>query len=355
MRIDSVDIGLNNKPYLIAEISANHNGSLDKALDLVRAAKTAGASAVKLQTYTADTLTIKSSRGDFRIKGGLWDGRTLYDLYEQAQTPWEWHRDLFQAAGEAGITIFSSPFDATAVDLLEELETSAYKIASFEIVDHELIRRAASTGKPMIISTGLASLNEITEAYELAVGSGAQDVALLHCLSSYPAPASEYKLNSISELRKIFGCEVGLSDHTVGNDIAIASVPLGASIFEKHFTWDADGGGPDDSFSMDRIGLTDLRKSLDTAWASLGFDNFEVQPSEASNIRFRRSLYFVDEIRSGETITTSHIRAIRPGYGIPPKLIHELLGRPSPVNAKAGDRVTKEIYQSITGTKFPPS
>ncbi len=347
MIIDSRRIGSDSEPYIIAEISANHNGSLSRALELIQAAKRAGASAVKLQTYTADTLTIKSSGLDFQIRGGLWNGRTLHDLYQQAHTPWEWHRDLFEAAADAGITIFSSPFDSTAIDLLEKLNAPAYKIASFEIVDHDLIRRAASTGKPLIISTGLANFEEIQEAYQIAIEAGADGVALLHCLSSYPAPPSEYKLGTISALKKSFDCEIGLSDHTIGNDIAIASVALGATIIEKHFTWDSDGGGPDDSFSMDPAGLTSLRNSVNAAWQSMGFDNYRVQPSEVDNIRFRRSLYFVSDIVEGQEITHEHIRAIRPGYGIAPRWLPDLIGRKSTTSASRGDRVTAEFLESI--------
>ncbi|QKJ25931.1 pseudaminic acid synthase [Aquiluna borgnonia] len=347
MRIDGREIGVNKPPYLIAEISANHNGSLSRALDLIAAAKRNGASAVKLQTYTADTLTIQSAKSDFQINGGIWDGRTLYDLYQQAHTPWEWHQELFDAASEIGITIFSSPFDASAVELLERLNAPAYKIASFEIVDLELIRIAASTGKPLIISTGLASLEEITEAYDVAMESGAEDVALLHCLSSYPAPASEYKLNTIEKLRSIFDSQIGLSDHTVGNDVALAAISLGATIIEKHFTWDTTSGGPDDSFSMDPSGLKSLRESADRVWESLGFDNFAIQPSERDNIRFRRSLYFVKDVKRGEMLSRDHVRSIRPGYGVAPKFLKKIIGKNAPVAFYAGDPVTKEVLDQL--------
>lgn len=347
MKIESREIDSTNPPYIIAEISANHNGSLETAINLIRAAKENGADAVKLQTYTADTLTLKSTKPDFLIKGGLWDGRSLHDLYQEAHTPWHWHADLFSEAKSEGITIFSSPFDATAVDLLENLNAPAYKIASFEIVDHELIRIAAQTGKPLIISTGLASLAEIEEAYDVATGNGAAEVALLHCLSAYPSPAREYKLGSIQKLKEIFNCEVGLSDHTIGNDIAIAATSIGATLLEKHFTWDTNGGGPDDSFSMDSTGLKSLRSSVDVAWQSLGFANFEIQPSESQNIRFRRSLYFVKDIEAGEIITGDHVRSIRPGFGIPPKHLNELIGKESPITAEAGDRVTADHLKAV--------
>jgi pseudaminic acid synthase len=347
LKIDNREIGQHCRPYVIAELSANHNGSLDRAMTLIGEAKASGADAIKLQTYTADTLTIDSSKPDFIINGGLWDKRTLYDLYQEAHTPWHWHKDLFLEAKRTCITIFSSPFDPTAIDLLENLGAPAYKIASFEIVDLELIKIAASTGKPLIISTGLANLSEIEEAFSTAKEAGAKEIALLHCLSSYPAPPSEYKLNSIERLREIFGCEVGLSDHTVGNDIAIASVALGATIIEKHFTADTSGDGPDDSFSMDAAGLRALRESADTAWSALGFDDFKVQESERANLRFRRSLYFVRDVTEGQILTGEDIRSIRPGYGIPPKHLASLVGLPSPQNYSAGDRVTPEVLIAL--------
>ena len=347
MKIEKREIGQQSKPYIIAELSANHNGSIDRAISLIGAAKASGADAIKLQTYTADTLTIDSSKSDFVIKGGLWDKRTLYDLYQEAHTPWNWHKDLFLEAKSQDITIFSSPFDSTAVDLLENLGAPAYKIASFEIVDLELIKTVASTGKPLIISTGLANIDEIEEAFNTAKQAGAEEVALLHCLSSYPAPPSEYKLNSIQRLREVFGCEAGLSDHTVGNDIALASVALGATIIEKHFTQNTAGDGPDDSFSMDASGLEQLRKSVDIAWSAMGFDEFRIQESEKDNLRFRRSLYFVRDIAVGQVITDEDVRSIRPGYGIEPKHLASLIGRPSPDNYSAGDRVTHDFLRRI--------
>lgn len=347
MKIENREIGQQSRPYIIAELSANHNGSLDRAMSLIGAAKASGADAIKLQTYTADTLTINSTKPDFVIKGGLWDKRTLYDLYQEAHTPWHWHEDLFLEAKLNDITIFSSPFDSTAVDLLENLGAPAYKIASFEIVDLALIKTVASTGKPLIISTGLATLNEIEEAFGTAKEAGAKEVALLHCLSSYPAPPSEYKLNSIQRLRQIFGCESGLSDHTVGNDIAIASVALGATIIEKHFTQDTSGDGPDDSFSMDASDLKRLRQSVDTAWSSLGFDDFRVQESEKANLRFRRSLYFVRDVRAGQVLTVDDVRSIRPGFGVAPKHLAGLVGLPAPQSFSAGERVTPELLSAL--------
>lgn len=347
MNIDGTEINASSQPYIIAEISANHNGSIRNAFDLIEQAKKCGASAVKLQTYTADTLTIDSSRPDFVIESGLWAERTLYDLYNEAHTPWGWHQELFQEASHLGITIFSSPFDKKAVELLESLGAPAYKIASFEIVDLALIRTAASTGKPLIISTGLANLEEIEEAYTVAHESGASDVALLHCLSSYPAPPEEYMLGSITRLREQFKCEVGLSDHTIGNEVAIAAVALGATIIEKHFTLDIEGKGPDDSFSMSPEGLLSLRRSTNTVCEALGFDNFAIQPSEARNIQFRRSLYCVRDIEAGETITDNHIRSIRPGFGISPKFLSQIVGRKSPKPLMSGDRVSWDYLEEV--------
>lgn len=353
MKIDGIEINTNSEPYIIAEISANHNGSIENAKHLIQQAKKCGASAIKLQTYTADTLTIDSSSKDFVIQDGLWASRTLYDLYSQASTPWEWHQELFQEASRLGITIFSSPFDETAVELLESLGAPAYKVASFEIIDLSLISTIASTGKPLILSTGLANIREIEEAYSVALESGASEVALLHCLSSYPAPPSEYKLGTISQLRELFNCEVGLSDHTIGNEVAIAAIALGASIIEKHFTLDVQGGGPDDSFSMSPQGLQELRDSATIVWQARGFDDFAIQPSEEKNIRFRRSLYVVQDIQVGDAVTRENVRSIRPGYGIPPKFLGELIGKKSPLPLKAGERISWEFLELIRSQESP--
>jgi len=345
--INNRKIGIDQKPYIIAEISANHNGSLARAKRLIHEAKENGADAVKLQTYTAETLTINSDKPDFLIEGGLWDGRTLYDLYSQAHTPWVWHEELFQTARDAEITIFSSPFDSSAIDLLERLGAPAYKIASFEIVDHNLIAYAASTGKPIILSTGLATLEETEEAVEVAKSNGCKHLALLHCVSSYPAPPSDYKLHTIPALKKRFGFEIGLSDHTIGNVVPAAAVALGATILEKHFTENTLGGGPDDSFSMDSLGLSQLRIAVDTTWVALGFDDFATQASEQSNLRFRRSLYFVADLAKGEIITTEHIRSIRPGYGVAPKHLTQILGKKLPREVFRGTPLTPRLLDQI--------
>lgn len=320
-------ISVHESPYIIAELSANHNGSIDKAKRIIEEAKKAGADAVKMQTYRPDTITLDSDGEDFKIKGGLWDGRTLYELYEEAHTPWEWHKPLFEYARKLGITIFSSPFDRTAVDLLEELGAPAYKIASFEAVDLPLIRYVASTGKPMIISTGMADADEILEAIEAAREGGCRELAILHCVSGYPAPAEDYNLRTITDMIDRFGLVTGLSDHTLDNTTAIASVVLGASIIEKHFTLDRSGGGPDDSFSLEPTELEALCRDSKTAWSALGNVDYGRKSSEQENAQFRRSLYFVKDMKPGDTITEDCLRSVRPGYGLPPKYLESILGK----------------------------
>jgi pseudaminic acid synthase len=314
-------------PYIIAELSANHNGRLDTALKIVEEAKRAGADAVKLQTYKPDTITLNSDAEPFMVRGGLWDGRSLYDLYQEAHMPWEWHAPIFARAKELGITVFSSPFDHTAVDLLESLGAPAYKIASFEAIDLPLIRYVASKGKPMIISTGMASSVEIGEAIEAATEAGCTQLVILRCVSGYPAPAHEYNLRTISDMRDRFGTLVGLSDHTLDNTTAIASVALGACVIEKHFTLDRSGGGPDDSFSLEPPELAALCHGAKTAWQALGQVDYGLKPSESGNIKFRRSLYFVKPLKAGDFVTADSIRSVRPGYGAAPKLLEQIVGR----------------------------
>jgi N-acetylneuraminate synthase len=326
MEISGRPIGPDHAPYVIAELSANHNGDFQQALRIVEAAKAVGANAVKIQTYTPDTITLKADTDDFVVKGGLWDGRTLYDLYEEAHTPWDWHKPLFDHARELGITMFSSPFDFTAVDLLEDLNAPAFKIASFEVIDLPLIRYVASTGKPMIISTGMADDEEIAEAAQAARDGGCSDFVLLHCVSGYPAPASDYNLATIPDMAQRFGVPVGLSDHTLDNTTAIASVALGASVIEKHFTLDRSAGGPDDSFSLEPKEFTELCTGSRTAWEALGRVDYGRKSSEIGNVTFRRSLYFVQDLAPGDIVTADAVRSVRPGYGLSPKHVDAILG-----------------------------
>lgn len=320
-------IAVDTPPYVIAEMSANHNGNIETAFKIIEAAKQAGADAVKLQTYRPDTITLNCDTEDFRIHGGLWDGRTLYDLYQEAHMPWEWHAPLFAHARKHGITIFSSPFDNTAVDLLEDLNAPAYKIASFEAVDHALIKYVASTGKPMIISSGMADAEEIQEAIDAAREGGCKDLAILHCVSGYPAPAEDYNLRTIPDMIQRFGVVTGLSDHTIDNTTAIASVALGASIIEKHFTLNRNGGGPDDSFSLEPADLVLLCQGVRTAWAAGGSVNYGRKSSEEPNVQFRRSLYFVKDLKAGELVGVDAVRSVRPGFGVAPKFLDLVIGR----------------------------
>jgi len=327
IQIAGATIGTEYPPYIIAELSANHNGKLETALRIIEEAKKAGADAVKLQTYKPDTITLRSDSEDFKIHGGLWDGRTLYDLYEEAHMPWEWHASLFNYAHKLGITIFSSPFDTTAIDLLENLNAPAYKIASFEAIDLPLIKYAASTGKPMIISTGMADAEEIQEAIDAARSGGCKELAILHCVSGYPAPAEDYNLHTIPDMIQRFGLVTGLSDHTLDNTTAIASVALGASIIEKHFTLDRKGGGPDDSFSLEPTDLKALCQGAKTAWQALGQVNYARKSSEQANVKFRRSLYFVKDLQPGDVVTPDAVRSVRPGYGLAPKHLDAVIGK----------------------------
>ena len=343
--INSRRISNEEPPFIIAELSANHNGNIETAFKIIEQAKNSGADAVKLQTYHPDTMTIDCDQEDFRIKGGLWDGRTLYDLYQEAHTPWDWHEPLFEHARNLDITIFSSPFDSKAVDLLEDLNAPAYKIASFELVDLPLIKYVAATGKPMMLSTGMADAGEIQEAIDIAREGGCKEMAILHCVSSYPAPAKDYNLRVISDMIQRFGLVTGLSDHTLGNTTAITSIAMGASIIEKHFTLDRSRGGPDDSFSLEPEELRRLCEDSKTAWESLGEVNYERKESEKENVKFRRSLYVVKNIKAGEIITKENVKSIRPGFGLAPKFYEQVLGCVVTSNIRRGTPLSLEYLK----------
>jgi pseudaminic acid synthase len=338
-------IAVDTPPYVIAEMSANHNGNIETAFKIIEAAKQAGADAVKLQTYRPDTITLDCDSEDFRIHGGIWDGRTLYELYEEAHMPWDWHAPLFAHASKLGITIFSSPFDRSAVDLLEDLNTPAYKIASFEAVDIPLIKYVASTGKPMIISTGMADAEEIQEAIDAAREGGCKELSILHCVSGYPAPAADFNLRTIPNMIQRFGLVTGLSDHTLDNTTAITSVAMGASIIEKHFTLDRKGGGPDDSFSLEPADLAALCLGIRTAWEALGKVDYGRKSSEQGNVKFRRSLYFVKQLKAGDVITADAVRSVRPGFGLAPKYWDEVIDRQVSFDIDINTPVTFKILE----------
>ncbi len=328
IRIDGRQVGPGQPTYVIAEMSANHGQSLSRAFRIVEAAKTAGADAIKLQTYTADTLTIRSDRKPFLVgKGTLWEGRTLHDLYSEAHTPWEWQPRLKQAADRLGLDCFSSPFDATAVDFLERMNVPAYKIASFEIVDTGLIRRVARTGKPIILSTGMATLAEIEQALQTARDEGATDLALLKCTSAYPSPPEEMNLRTIPDLAQRFGIPVGLSDHTLGIAVPTAAVTLGACIIEKHLTIDRDFPGPDNAFSLEPAEFHEMVQAVRTVEQALGIARFGAGPKEAASRAFRRSLFVVRDVQAGEVFTGDNVRSIRPGHGLPPAELNNILGK----------------------------
>jgi N-acetylneuraminate synthase len=333
-------IGPSHPPYVIAELSANHNGSLSKALDLIEAAAKTGADAIKIQTYTPDTLTIPHDSEDFMIRGGLWNGYKLYQLYQQAFTPYEWHERLFAKARELGVTIFSSPFDETAVDLLAGLNAPAYKIASFEVIDLALIKYVAKRGKPMIISTGMANLGEIQEAVETARSNGAGGIALLHCTSAYPAPIEEANVRTVAHLGQAFGVVSGLSDHTPGTAACVASTVLGGSIIEKHFTISRADGGPDADFSLEPDEFKRLVDDCKAAWSALGSVGYGMTESEKGSMRFRRSIYAVKPIGAGQQLTAENIRVIRPGFGLPPKHLPEIIGRTAARDIAYGEALT---------------
>ena len=334
--INNRSVGSDYSPYIIAELSANHNGSLERALQTIEAAYHCGADAIKIQTYTAETMTIDCDREDFMIKGGLWDGYKLFDLYKMAHTPYEWHQAIFEHAKKIGITLFSTPFDESAVELLEDLNAPAYKIASFENTDLPLIERVARTGKPMIVSTGMASESEVSEIVKTARSAGCRELALLHCISSYPAPISEANVSQVSELAKKFNVVSGLSDHTLGTTTSIAAVAMGASIIEKHFILSREDKGPDSEFSIEPSEMSRLCKEAKYAKDSIGRPGFDAKQAEQSSKVFRRSIYFVRDLQAGSIICTKDIKRIRPGMGLQPKFYSDLIGKRLNVAVKRG-------------------
>ena len=339
MKIANFTIDNSSSVFIIAELSANHNGSLSVALDTIRAAKRAGADAIKLQTYTADTITIDCDKEDFLIKGTIWDGRKLYDLYKDAYTPWEWHKEIFDCAKEEGLICFSSPFDKSAVDFLENLNVPAYKIASFEITDIPLIEYVASKGKPVILSTGIATLEDIELALDACKRMGNNNIALLKCTSSYPAPIEEANMAMIPDFKERFDVIPGLSDHTLGSTVPIVATTLGARIIEKHFILDRSIGGPDASFSMNEEEFTAMVKAVREAEKAVGQVSYEPTEKQIKGRAFSRSLYVVKDIKKGEVITEENVRSIRPGYGMHPKHLRSLMGSVSKKSFKRGDRL----------------
>jgi len=330
-------IGADHPPYVICELSGNHNGSLERALTLIDAAAATGCDAIKIQTYTADTITLDVDRPEFKITGGLWDGRSLHALYREAQTPYEWHGALFARAAQRGVTLFSSPFDETAVDLLAGLGAPAYKIASFEAIDLPLIRYAAAKGKPLIISTGMANLAEIEAARAAALQAGAAGVALLHCVSSYPAELADANVRTVADMAQRFASPIGLSDHTRGTAASVAAIAMGACVIEKHFTLARSDGGPDAAFSLEPAEFTALVGDCKDAWTALGRAHYDVLGAERGSLQFRRSLYVTADVRAGEALTAANVRSVRPGNGLAPVHLDAVLGRAAARDLSRGE------------------
>jgi len=345
--IENCEVGSDFPPFIIAEISGNHNQSLERALNIVEAAADTGVSAIKLQTYTPDTMTLNLPHGDFVIndKESLWNGRSLYDLYQEAHTPWEWHRPIFDRARELGLIVFSTPFDATSVDFLEDLKTPCYKIASFENCDLPLIRKVASTGKPVIISTGMATMEELDETLNAAEKAGCENIILLKCTSSYPATPHHANILTIPHMKKRFRCEVGLSDHTLGLGVSVASIALGAAVIEKHFTLSRKDGGVDAAFSLEPAEMRSLVQESKRAWQSLGDVQYGASEGESNSLKFRRSIYIVENMEKGELLTQSNMKILRPGYGLPPKNYDHLIGRRVKYNLKRGSALSWDIVE----------
>lgn len=345
MKIGNFSIERGSRVFIIAELSANHNGSIETAIETIKAAKRAGADCIKFQTYTADTITIDCNKEDFFIKGTIWDGSNLYKLYQQAYTPWEWHEQLFKVAEDEGLVCFSSPFDKSAVDFLEKLNTPAYKIASFEITDIPLIEYVASKGKPIIISTGIAELEDIQLALDTCRNVGNNQIALLKCTSSYPAPIDEANMIMVKDLSERFNVVSGLSDHTMGATVPIVATVFGAKIIEKHFILDRSIGGPDASFSMNEIEFTEMVKSIREAESAIGQIDYNLTEKQKKGKDFSRSLYFVNELKEGTIINENDIKSIRPGFGLHPKYFNEIVGKKVNKDKLFGDRV--EINEII--------
>ena len=347
MKIGKHQVGEDSSVFIIAELSANHNGSIETAIETIRAAKRAGADAIKLQTYTADTMTINCDKEDFIIKGTIWEGQNLYKLYEQAYTPWEWHDELFRVAAQEGLECFSSPFDITAVDFLEELDVPAYKIASFEITDIPLIEYVASKGKPVILSTGIATLEDVELALDACRRMGNNDLALLKCTSSYPAPVEEANMAMIPDFNERFNVIPGLSDHTLGSTVPIVATTLGAKIIEKHFILDRSIGGPDASFSMNEDEFTEMVKAVREAEKAVGQVSYEPTEKQIKGRAFSRSLYVVQDIKKGEVLTEENVRSIRPGFGLHPKHLKDLLGKKLNYTVEKGTRFSEDMIDNL--------